>query len=91
MTISLKHFTPLWVGSEATRTCWASQGKSDTKYVWECSKCRTIIYEHEDDPILDESRCPSCNVYGLIHRKETGADDKALIDRIGINLNMLVP
>ena len=30
MTVKLLHYTPLWVTSEAIRTCWDSHDKSDT-------------------------------------------------------------
>lgn len=30
MKVDLLNYTPLWVGADATRTCWASQGLSDT-------------------------------------------------------------
>ena len=30
MTVTCKFHTPLWVASQAIRTCWASLGKSDT-------------------------------------------------------------
>ncbi len=32
MKVELLHHTPLWVASDAIRTCWASQGKSDTVF-----------------------------------------------------------
>jgi len=31
MKVELLHYTPLWVASDAIRTCWASQDKSDTE------------------------------------------------------------
>lgn len=35
MTVTLKHFTPLHIASEAIRTCWQSQDNSDTYYEYE--------------------------------------------------------
>ena len=32
MKVTLMHHTPLWVASDAIRTCWSSHDKSDTTY-----------------------------------------------------------
>jgi len=42
MKVTLKHYTPLWIASEAIRTCWASQGKSDWGFVTRCNSCGNV-------------------------------------------------
>jgi thymidylate synthase (FAD) len=45
MKITLNHYTPLWVASEAIRECWQSQDKSDTEEVEACScgECKPVV------------------------------------------------
>lgn len=35
MKVTLKNYTPLWVCSDAIRTCWDSHDKSDTDFIFE--------------------------------------------------------
>lgn len=82
MKVELVHFTPLWVGSDATRTCWASQGKSDTDYVHRCTKCKSTDITHNISD-TNYSQCNSCYSMDIQYQKETGDADKSLIDRVG--------
>jgi thymidylate synthase (FAD) len=81
--ISLENYTPLWVGSSATRTCWASFDKSDTGEVWECADCGYTSkgpFEFND---FGHMYCTKCGSTDIAHYIKTGDNDKALIDRVG--------
>lgn len=87
--VTLEHYTPLWVGSNATRTCWASQESSDTTEVMECLEPGCNFMEPLSD--LDEMPmtelgilvCPECGSSEVRIYKRTGEADKSLIDRVG--------
>lgn len=67
ITVELLNYTPLWVCSNAIRTCWQSQGKSDTEF------------DNERNPYwLDEQENGDWSEYAGI-----GPKDRALIDRVG--------
>lgn len=71
MTIKLLHHTPLWVCSTAIRKCWASEGKSDTRFYYD-------DYDYyNDEPIFDEVK------FGQHNYVDIGEKDKELIHRIG--------
>ena len=82
MSVCVEHITPLHVCSDAIRTCWRSEGLSDTKRVAYCNKCRKEVIV--DDSDVNEYRCSEC---GATVDKEVrviiGDKDKALIDRVG--------
>lgn len=70
MTVELLNYTPLWVASEAIRTCWMSGDKSDTVFLqdsWVYEDIETVIVSREDG--FDD--------YCM------GDKDLALIERIG--------
>jgi len=84
MEIKLINHTPLWVGSDATRTCWASFDKSDTREIWECQECGEVGEEYTS--FINEDgipQCPHCESHEVHWYKKTGEADKALIDRVG--------
>lgn len=56
MKVTLLHWTPLWVASTAIRTCWQSEGKSDTQFFNEDHSIEMTKYDH-DDYIMGEKDC----------------------------------
>ncbi len=69
-TVELLHSTPLWVCSEAVRTCWASQDKSDTKF----------YVDSDMDSVLYQSKEGTREYHDNF---EMGEVDLALIDKVG--------
>jgi len=67
MKVTLLNYTPLWVCSQAIRTCWQSHGNSDTQFDGRGNP----YWVSEGMDGLDEVQC------GI------GPKDKELIDRIG--------
>jgi len=67
--VKLLHFTPLWVGSDGTRTCWDSGEKSDTVFFKE-------EWNYDDMTLVPCSREEHSEY-------QMGEADKALIDRVG--------
>ncbi len=86
--VDLLHHTPLWVTADAIRTCWASQGKSDTKFdIIVCPECECTNYEVvAKTPYTSEHyRCQDCD--SLFDEPDTlkvkmGQKDLELIDRV---------
>jgi len=84
MNVKLEHYTPLWIGSDATRTCWDSGDKSDTGLVWECALCGKIsAYDELFNDTEGNHECPECESTDLVSYKKAGEKDCALIDRVG--------
>jgi thymidylate synthase (FAD) len=81
--VALENYTPLWVGSEATRTCWSSFDKSDTKEVWECAVCNNISEEPFEFNDFGHMQCNNCGSTDIANYIKTGEADRALIDRVG--------
>lgn len=84
MEIKLLHHVPLEVCSDAIRTCWASQDKSDTRETWEC-ECGFITqnYNDMDFDYCGQTMCPKCKSTDIYHHDKIGERDVALIDRVG--------
>lgn len=86
-TVELLNFTPLWVGADATRTCWDKRDLCDSKFVYECEYCGfTAESKEELNPSDDDEReyeCPHCESISFQYYKKTGDADKELIDRVG--------
>jgi len=72
MEVILKHYTPLYICSEAIRNCWDSGEKSDTK---------EKVERYKKDCIEVNK---NCNLYELEKVSETiiGEKDAALIERV---------
>ena len=71
MKVKLLHATPLWICAKATRTCWASEGLSDTLFVdegWDT---------YNDEPYRDEFKEYSEGLTTYL-----GEKDAKLIDRV---------
>lgn len=71
MKVELLHYTPLWVASDAIRTCWASGDKSDTQFLRE---------DWDYDGVLRFSTVPRDHGFDDY---EMGEKDLALIERVG--------
>ena len=84
MKVTLLHHTPLHIVSNAIRTCWASQDKSDTESVPKCPDCGSDFLEFQPQP-LDYYLCGNCEneVHNPDYSLVIGPEDMALIDRIG--------
>ncbi len=82
--VTLIHYTPLEILQIPIRTCWASEGKSDTgKYI--CFDCNTQL---DDDIVLEQQgaeklHCPECQSENVWYDSSCGEKDKALIHRVG--------
>jgi len=84
MRVKLLHSTPLEVCSQAIRTCWDSNNKSDTHKKACCRICSSTNIES----LKDSNYLFQCNTCGnesdsLEYRVITGEKDKALIDKVG--------
>ena len=75
--VTLLHHTPLHIASDGARTCWASQDKSDTINIKECSDCGS----HNINSIA--MMCNDCNSERIDIIKPIGHKDLALLDRVG--------
>lgn len=83
--------TPLSVGAQGIRKCWASQGKSDSGelYKCRCGKSHSPQELYENSEYGNAGKCPSCSI--IIDKNEIdskkelvcGEADRSLIDRIG--------
>ena len=71
MEVKLLYHTPLWVCSQAIRTCWDSHCKSDTSLV-DVSNCGHYMNYNMHEGDDDGSEVT-----------EAGQKDKALIERVG--------
>jgi thymidylate synthase (FAD) len=69
MKVTLKHNTPLHIAAEAIRTCWASQGKSDTIKRSFITLETDSDMEFKNDHMSTETIC--------------GPKDRELIERVG--------
>ncbi len=67
MKVKLIHYTPLWVCATAIRKCWASENKSDIK---------TTTYQ------VINTKSSIANIKN-ISIKESGTEDKKLIEKVG--------
>ena len=75
--VTLLHHTPLHIASDGARTCWASQDKSDTVNIKECSDCSS----HNINSIT--MMCNDCDSDRIDITKPIGPKDLALLDRVG--------
>jgi thymidylate synthase (FAD) len=82
MKVTLKNHTPLWVCSDAIRTCWQSQDKSDSGMTYYCNKCDTVTYDFEVN-WLQQPYCSECGSTDGDIRYEIGENDKKLINKVG--------
>lgn len=78
MTVELLRHTPLWVCSDAIRTCWQSQDKSDTTD--DMRKDYLIEYGYEENYEGDME--PEVSVYP--NEVECGEQDIKLINRVAL-------
>ncbi len=87
--VSLNHITPLEVCSDAIRTCWDSQDKSDSDEVDVCPNCESEDIEYEGRPSGESDTAPYiCNNCGYQFMDpevvfKVGEKDKELIYRVG--------
>jgi len=81
MNVTLKHFTPLEVCAAAVRTCWASEGKSDTQYARSCIDCGSTDIDDIMSDTIEE--CQVCKSINIQVKQVCGENDKALIERVG--------
>lgn len=79
MKVTLLHHTPLHIVSNAIRTCWASQDKSDTKLTEVCNSCGSTDIKETNNG----SYCRECESEDISIETVCGPEDRALIDRIG--------
>ena len=90
MKVTLLNYTPLYICSDAIRTCWMSQDKSDTKRTLVCDTCGNYESESEEgfqtfevnigDDVHHE--CLKCSSEKNHFEKRCGEKDRAIIDRV---------
>ena len=80
MKVILDNHTPLWVCAQGIRQCWASQDKSDTKYVRNCMDCESININDVDNQTIQE--CEDCGSINIEIKQICGPKDRELINRI---------
>jgi len=73
ITVTLNHYTPLYIASDGARTCWSSQDKSDT------SDCMHDLFH---DQLSDNEFIAKWGVIPSLDL-EIGPKDLALLDRVG--------
>ena len=79
ITVTLNHYTPLYIASDGARTCWSSQDKSDTS---------DTINEKVENYLHFESlgevfNSPEDLVRASLEATTIGPKDLALLDRVG--------
>ncbi len=92
MNIDLRHYTPLFIASEAIRSCWNSSKHSDTEFDVEvCSICETSedfswIPQPSGERDYESYECNECNgtfADPLILDYITGEKDHDIIEKVG--------
>ena len=85
--VELLNYTPLWVCSSGVRTCWDSQAKEDSFDKWYCDadgcSFETPSLNDMDTNFCGNFICPECGSFDIIKTKDTGDDNRKLIDRVG--------
>lgn len=76
ITVTLNHYTPLYIASDGARTCWSSQDKSDT------SDCMHDLFHWEHDQLSDNEFIAKWGIVPSLDL-EIGPKDLALLDRVG--------
>jgi len=83
MTVTLKHYTPLDICSDAIRQCWQSQDKSDKSSVLVCNHCGHKVGLINTHGVID-IECSQCGSLNTHFEIACGPRDLALIERVGI-------
>ena len=79
ITVTLNHYTPLYIASDGARTCWSSQDKSDTSDTID-EKVENYLHFEALGEVFNS---PEDLVRASLEATTIGPKDLALIDRVG--------